>query len=863
MRGLFERLRGLVFRGAEERALRDEVEFHLEMETEKLVREGWEPDSARREAHLRFGGVDRMQERTREARGWGWLEDLARDLRHGVRGLRRDPGYTATAGLALMVGVAAVTASFTLVNGVLLRPLPYDDAHELVELRELGAEGRRFFPSFPNFLDWRDQATAVQGMVAIQPMGDQPVLDAGPPVRVPVLAITRDFADLVGVRLAAGRDFLPGEHVPGAPAIALVSHAFWMDRLAGAPLDQATFTLFGQRYTVVGVFESGFELFYPGDVFISAERWPNTVRSAHAHRVLARVRSDLTLSAAKQDLDGIAAELKDRWGDETQAESVQVTPLRTVVLGDQDTQLGLLLGASALVLLIACANVASATLARGVSRRREFAVRRSIGAGRFRLVRQLLTESILLSTAAGAIGLGVAWVAVRLVQTFGGDAIVRLDEVGMDLRVVAVALAVIGGTGLLFGLYPALRNTATGAAEALRAGGRTVVERRGHLWDGLIATEVGLALVLTIGAGLLTRSLINIVTLDSGWDPEGVIQIAHTPPSGVFESEFEAKEHYTAVRRAIEAMPGVTGVGIGSMLPLDAGAYTAPAHIPATGEVVPGYTGWRLIDDGYLDALGVQLLEGREFRDGDDNVTIVNRALADLAWPGRSPLGEQIRSNYDSLPRTVVGVVEVARDWRYEEAEQAEMFVPIWSRADRAWERMFIFVKTDGDPTTLVPGIRTRIRELNDRVPAEFSMLSDTMGRTIADRRFVAAVLLSYAAAAVLLALIGLWGIVSYSIARRRREIGIRRALGASHGRVRVQFLREVRSPVVIGMVFGLVGAWMGASILESMLYEMTGRDPGIMVVASLCFTAAAIAAVIIPTGRAARVEPAEVLNEG
>jgi len=864
MEGWRARVRALLRRSEEEREMDEEMRFHLEMEERKLVREGRSPQEARRRARLRFGGVERMKERTRDARGTRALEDVIRDLAFGVRTLRRSPAFTVTAVVTLALGIGAVAAAFSLVDGVLLAPLPYTHPDRLVEVREL-APNRRFFPSFPNFLDWRERSTSFASMVAVQTLGAQPVLDAGDPVRVPVVMVSRDLLATLGVPAFLGRDMTHEENAPDGPPVALVSHAFWATRLgAERDLERITFTLYGRGYRVVGVLPPGFRFLYDADVYLSAERWPGTFRSAHAYRVVGRLVDGLSLAAADQEMDALTARMKEEYGGDTNAESAQLRRLDEVLLGGQRRPLLILLGAAGLVLLVACANVASTLLARGSVRGRELAVRASLGAGRGRLVRQLLTESVLLTAVAGLGGAGLAWGAVRGAVWLGSGSLPRLETVGLDARALLLCGVVALGTAFLFGLYPALRLTRRHVSVQLRSGGRGGTGRRGRAWDVLIAAEVAFAVVLLVGAGLLVRSLASIVSIDAGWRPEGVLQMTVTPPSGVFGSEAEAVAYVRGLGEEIDAIPGVDAVGLGTFGPLDAGTYTAPARDPVRDRVIDGFAGWRLVDAGYFRALSVRLLQGRLFQPDDQGVAVVNQALARELWGDEDPIGQRVASNYDpdGTELRVVGVVAVARDWRMDASDQMEMFEPWWTRLDQVSTVRFL-IHTSGDAADLIPPVRDRARALNDRVPVEFATLERELASSTADRRFVASVLVAFAGVGLLLALVGIAGVVAFTVAQRRREIGIRMALGAGAGRVRAEARREVLGPTLAGLAVGLGGAALLSRFVRALLYEgVSAHDPGTLLGVTALFLLAAVLASDLPARRTARVEPAGVLRE-
>jgi predicted permease len=824
--------------------------------------EGWR--ARVRRARGRSGGLEPTEGRSRDERRALGPEDVIRDLAFGARSLRRSPAFTFTAVVTLALGIGAVAAAFSLLDGVLLAPLPYGEPERIVEVRELG-EGRRFFPSFPNFVDWRERSRSFSSMTAVQPMGAQPVLDAGEPVRVPVVMVGRDFLETLGVPPFLGRDMTAAENAPDGPPVALVSHAFWVARLgAERDLERLSLTAFGSPYRVVGVLAPGFRILYDADLFIAAERWPGTVRNAHAYRVVGRLADGVPLDAADGEMDALTARMKEAYGGDTNAESAELRRLDEVLLGGQRRPLAVLLAAAALVLLVACANVAGTLLARGSVRGRELAVRTSLGATRARLVRQLLTESVLLTAVAGAAGAALAWVAVAGAVRLGSGSLPRLETVALDARALLLCAAVALGTAFLFGLYPALRLTRGGVSAALRSAGRGGAGRRGRVWDALVGAEVALAVVLLVGAGLLLRSLASIVTLDAGWRAEGVLQMSLTPPNGVFDSEDEAVAYLMRVREDIAGMPGVRDVGVGTFGPLDAGTYTAPARDPVREVAIDGYAGWRLVDAGYFRALSVPLLKGRLFEPGDRDVAIVNEALARGLWGDEDPIGQHVASNFDAAGTAlrVVGVVGVARDWRMDQADQMEMFEPWWSQLGQVTTMRYL-IRTDGRASALIAPVRERVRALNQRVPVEFATLEGELAASTADRRFVASVLAAFALVGLVLALVGIAGVVAYTVAQRRREIAIRMALGAAASRVRREVRAEVLRPTLVGLVVGLAAASALSRFVRSVLYEGVGpHDPATLAGVAALFLVAALATSDIPARRTAAVEPAGVLRE-
>ncbi|HKJ03886.1 MAG TPA: FtsX-like permease family protein, partial [Longimicrobiales bacterium] len=458
----------------------------------------------------------------------------------------------------------------------------------------------------------------------------------------------------------------------------------------------------------------------------------------------------------------------------------------------------------------------------------------------------------------------LAWAGVRGAVTLAPGVLPRLETVSVSGRALGFAAAAALSTALLFGLWPALRLTGTGAAQGLRSGGRGRTQRRGRAWDVLIAGEVAMAVVLLVGAGLLVRSLLTIVTMDAGWDPKGVLQMTLTPPAGVFESEDEAVGYVRRVEEELARLPGVTEVGLGNLGPLDAGNWTAPAHDADTGADIGGFAGWRLVDAGYFPALAVPLVRGRLFEDGDESVTVVNEAFALRLWGDEDPIGKRVLSNFDpfQVPLEVVGVVRQARDWRFSAEEQMEMFVPWWHFAQQLNTIRYL-VRTTGDPRDLVTPARARVMALESRIPLEFTTLASEFADSTAERRFTAGILLAFAGTGLVLALVGIFGVVSYSVAQRRREIGIRMALGARSGRVRAQARAAALIPTSAGLVLGIGGATLLSRFMEALLYEgVPPRDPLLDLGILAVFLGAAALAADLPARRAASVDPASVLRD-
>ncbi len=570
LRGMATRLRSLVLRGREEAELEEEIRFHIEEETSKLLRQGWNAEAARREAYRRFGGVERMKERTRDERGTGWVDDVARDVRYAGRTLRRAPGFSLMAVLTLALGIGATTAMFSLVRGVLLQGLPYPASGRLITVAERTADGSSTLASYTNFADWREDSPALEALAAYTPPSPETVLGPSGGVRARVTAVSADFFRVVGVAAALGRVTGPGENRPGGPPVVVVSHAFWRDVLGGpTDLAGATVDLRGEPWSVVGVMPASFDLPAGAELWLPLERQvPWTVRGNHVVRVVGRMTAGAELSRARAELERVQAGIHGRY-PEVETVGVRVQRLQDEMVGSSRTPLLLLLVSAGFLLLVACANVASALLARGAGRRRELALRASLGAGRGRLVRQLLVESLVLAGLGAVAALGLAASILRSTRLLAAGAVPRLAEVGLDGSVLLFTAATALVTGLLFGVLPALRLTMGDLAASARGGRGGGDERRVRRgWRLIMAGEVAMAVALLSGAGLLVRSLGAILDQDVGFDPAGVVTARLDFPGGKFATAAEGVSFLDELTGSLRGRPGVQDAGLGLLLPV-------------------------------------------------------------------------------------------------------------------------------------------------------------------------------------------------------------------------------------------------------------------------------------------------------
>lgn len=841
-----------------DRELQDEIRFHLELETARQRERGHEPAAAYAIALRRFGDVTRLADEARAARGPYYFEGNMHDLRWALRSLRSQPGFTALALITLALGIGATATAFTVLDTVLLRPLPYADAGQLVYMRERTATQALLPPSYPNFVDWREQTTAFSGVASTMFFPPVTMTAGNEPVRVSLHGVSRRFFSILGVRPVVGREFTDAESSVGGPPALMVSHAFWQQHLGGRA-ELGTLRWDERSIPVVGVLPPGFTFVDATDVWFPHEQWPGTVRSAHNYRVVARLGIGATLQSARIEMTTLSAVLRAMHGEATQAVDVDVVPLRDFLVGDYRVMLGVVFGAAALVLLIACTNLVSAQLARGLARQREVAVRAALGASRGRIVRLLFLETGLLVAVGSASGAGLALLFTRVVRVLGTGQVPRLDELAVDGGVMAFVAAVAVAAAVLAGLYPAVRLAGGAPGDALRAGrGSGTVVRR-SVWRVLVGFEVATAVVLLVGSTLLIRTLHNILNADTGFTPRGVVTASLTPRA----LGPDRLERLQQVRAALSALPGVTGVAYTSRLPLSWGAYSAPVIRPTdpVDRDWPAMAGFRVVTPGYFEVLRQPVLRGRTFteqdRAGGPLVAVITPGIAEKLWPGEDPIGKQVGSNYIvGQWMTVVGVVAEASSWTMPRGAQNEIYTPVAQQPQEAASLLVAVIRTSGDPESLLPAVRARLRDLAPEMPVQLSTLEERIRRSAADRRFAMFALTAFGAIALVLAGVGIYGVVSYTVVMRTREIGIRMAVGAAPSLVQGEVLRQAASMALAGIAAGTLGGLYATRFLSASLYGVTALDPVAYVVGGAVLLAAALLGAYVPAVRASRVDP-------
>jgi predicted permease len=817
------------------------------------------------------------------------MDALLRDLRYGVRILTRAPGFTLVAVVTLALGIGANTAIFSVIHGILLSPFPYPDSERVVSVWNRFGEETRATLAEPEFKAYRDRSQSFEAIAAID-IAEGNLTGRGEPRRVSATVATADIFPILGVTPERGRFFTEEEDVPGGEPIVVVSHELWRS-LGGEPdLVGEKLILDGRPFTVIGVMPPGvrmphdYQFGSETDLFLPLRLDPAVEGDWGMHGLvaLARIREGLTIEQARRDIGRVVAQLKSEHAGSRDAigyESfgVSLLDLRSEVVGDFSVALAVLLGSVTLVLLIACANVANLLLARAESRRREIALRTALGAARRRLLRQLLTESMILALLGGLAGVLVAhWLVAGIVVLDPGN-IPRLAEVQLDKTVLVFSLLLTMATGLGFGLLPAWSGARAELREGLGSGGRTGGSVRARrLLQSITVAEVSLSVVLVVGAGLLMRSLWNMQAVDPGFRTDGLLTFEIELPGDVYRDARDVAAFNNRFNARLRALPGVTASGGVTGLPLASrrGDWNFYPEGYVVEEGVSSPRGdWQVVTPGYFETLGVPVLGGRTFTESDtpdSPVGIVfNRSLAERYYPGESPVGKRVRlgGNADNPWITVIGVVADVRHRGLDTAPRPEWYL-CHAQADQAMgigpRRSFaIALRTTRPPERLFPEVRSVIAELDPDLPvARIRTMDEIRSQSLARQRFTTFLLASFALLAVVLGSIGIFGVISQGVVCRSREIGVRMALGARRGQVVRMVLAEGLSLAAIGMVLGGCAALGFSRVLRSQLHEVSPTDPWTFGATLMLVVGVAIVASLIPAARAAGLDPWRVLRE-
>ena len=867
------RVRGMLRADVVDRELDDEVRFHIEMEAKRLEREGVHPAEARRLALVRFGGVERFKEQARDARGTRIVEDGMQDVRYGLRMLAKNPVFTLVAVVTLALGIGANTAIYTVVESVLLDPLPFRSPDELVALySENEGEGQRRGMSSPmDFDDWRHQNHTFASMAAYWPTAGTVTENDGNPTRVQVVYTTEDFFDVLGASPVLGRTFTP-EDGPGSHAVAILSDGFWQRRFGSDPsVVGTTITLDGDPMEVVGVLRGEQTFPLDADVWINMT-WSMQIQSRFARwmSAIGRLKRADGLEAARADLTSLGTRIAEENPRSNEGWTIRAERLHDELVGDTGSALWILLAATGLVLLIACANVANLLLSRSEVRAREIAVRAAFGAGRWRLVRQLLVESLLLSGAGALVGLGVGWVGLRGLLAVAPVSLPYEDGIRLDGTVLAVVVGVSVVTGILFGLAPIARLLGRDVQSAVRDGGRTTGSASRHrVQNVFVVSQLALAVMVVTGAGLLVRSFDNLRAVDTGFSSSGVLTMELDVPPSVAPSDTAVIEFYAQFRDRLARLSGVEVVGDAASLPLETDYdYRQPFRMDV--ELPPDQENrayLRPVAPGFFEALRTPVVEGRLFdaRDalGSAGVAVVNEAFVRRFFPDGSPLGTTVRgTSYRFGPLGAVDVdscevVGVVKDLRYAGLRDPAQPAIYFSGLQSSLRRRTLVVRATVAPATLLPAVRRELEAISGRVAlTRVQTMDDVVSAARSRDRFSTLLFTLFGVVALTLAAVGVYGVLAYAVAQRANEVGIRMALGADRAQVRAMVLRDGARIVGLGLALGLVGTVALSGLMGAQLYGVAPRDPGVLVAVSAVLLAVGLLASLVPAWRATRVDP-------
>jgi putative ABC transport system permease protein len=806
------------------------------------------------------------------------MNTLLNDLRYAARRLQRAPGFTLIVTLTLALGIGATTAIFSVVNGVLLAPLPFREPERLVRVATT-ARGAENLSSPLDFLDYRTNNTSLAGLVAYDRYNlSLTSADRGAePQRLDVGAVTADFFGTLGTTPALGRGFAAGEDAVGAPPVVVLSDGLWRSRFAADPrVVGRTVTLDARDYTVVGVARAGLTFPERYDaivplVFDSSTIAPDN-RGAHSISLFGRLKPGVTVERARADLAAIAARLAEQYPQSNTGFGATVAPLQENLVRDVKPALWILLGAVAFVLLIACANVANLLLVRVLGRGSELAVRTGLGAGRGRIVRQLVTESVVLAAVGGLAGVLLAANGVRLLVALAPDNLPRLHEVTLDVRVLAVAAAVTIGVGFLVGLAPALSASHADVASVLREGARGSSSGAGQRLRGsLVVGEMALAVLLLTGAGLLIRSFTNLMRVDVGFVPEHVVTFTVDLPEARYERVSRQQQFGADLQARLAALPGVQSAAAVAFLPMSGRRARTSLEIAGLPPSDPGnrrLTEVDIVTPGYFATMGIPVVRGADFtaadRSGRPQKVIVNRALAQKYFPGEDPIGRRVTIGVSSDTADVGGsvdwggeIVAVVGDVRQQNPKQEATPMTYLPLAQAPWSSLSAVVRTTADPAGVLAAARAQLRQIDpDLAMYAARTMDDVVGRSVAQPRFYTLLLALFAGIALALAAVGIYGVLSYAVRQRTRELGIRVALGAPGGQIARLVLGQGLRLTLAGLAIGVVAAYYVTRLLAGLLFGVQPGDVGTFAGGAVVLFGVALAATYVPARRAARVDP-------
>jgi predicted permease len=873
------RVRALFRRKAVERELDDELRFHFEQQVEKFVQSGMPSQEARRRARLMFGGTEEIKEECREARGVLFLENLLQDLRYGLRTMRKSPGFTAVVVLTLALGIGVNTALFTIVHGVLLSPLPFPRSDRLVSLWERDIVENSPFSAYNVvsggvFADWQQQVTSFQQMALI---GEDSANLSGHGGSLPESIGTRQCSynlfSMLGVQPLYGRLFTEEDDRSGAAATVILMHGLWKRRYAGDPaIVGKTILLDAKPYTVIGVLPAWFD--YPDTRVqlwqtVNHEVSTQDMRNRGNHRffVTARLKDGVSVAQAYSELDGIQQRNHKQFPDELMGKGATVLLLSDNLVRDAKSSLYLLMGAVICVLVIACLNVANLFVARGTARRKEFAVRAALGGSRRRIIREQLTESLLLTFLGGTLGALLAWSAIRWLVALREN-LPRANSIHIDQSALVFTIAITTLSGLFAGLLPALAATRSELLEPLKENARSVAggHSRARLRKILLTAEVALTVMLLVGGGLMLKSFTELRSVNMGCATQNVLTMSFTLPDATYPSLARKAQFFDEVLQRVRPLPGVSKAAIVSVLPGNGHFSDNTFRVEGQPPLLPGQFQDAVVrgaDPGYFAAMNIALLRGRYFTDQDKlenlNAGVITQSMANKFFPNEDPLGKVLKIDWEGAPRfQIVGIVgDVISN--LDQPPEATMYLPLNSGR---FEFGSVVVRSTRDVTSLALPIQKQIASIDpDLAVTDVLTMEQIIGKSAANAMFDAALVLLFAVLALILAAVGLYGLLSYLVTQRTNEIGIRMALGAQRRSVMGAMLLDGLRPTAIGLVLGLFGGGVCAQLIRSLLFGVRPVEWTIFAGVALLVLIIAMCACAYPAWRAARVDPMVALR--
>jgi len=875
LRSWLSRLLGIFRRSRRDSELNAELQAHLDLLTAENIRRGLSPREAREAAHREFGGVEQTKKAYREQHGLPFIDTLLQDLRFALRMLAKKPGFAVVAILTLAVGIGATSAVFSVVDRILFRNLPYPQDERLVSFGVMAPFDSREFMLGPDFVDWRPRQAPFESITAVEPGSVDCDLTEQNPARLSCGQADAAFLPTFRIQPILGRNFTRDEDRPNAPRVALLSYGLWRSRFAGDPqIVGKSLSLDGKPALIIGVLPADFEMptLARADLLLPLALDESTGRGPDARqrivRAFARLKPGITQTQAAAMLQPLYQESLNYVPQQFRKEvSLRVRSLRDRQVGDSRTASWILLGAVLSVLLVACTNVANLVLARATGRQRELAVRAALGASRARLIRQILTESLLLGILGGAAGCWIAYMLLGLFVSIAPDGIPRLQQATLDLRVLVFTLGISLVSGIVFGLAPATRQP----EPDLLAGKESRATTRNFLRQTLVTAQIAVSLVLLAGAGLLLRSLWKLQSVPLGMDTQSLIAAQIDLAEYRYPQQPQQLEFFRELETRLAKLPGVSALGLSDSLPPSGGmqaTFLSSIEVPGQprfSDGTGGMIGYRFVTPDYFSALGIRILSGRAFRAEDisanSNPVILSEALAKRLLPGANPVGKSFFFANRKTWRTIVGVAADVKNGGLTAAADPEFYLPWKPEPEGYFRRGHLLLRTPQNPQALARWVRSEVAAIDPTVPVTIETMSQRVGKLAHRPRFNAILLSIFAAMGVLLAAIGMYGVVGFLVAQQTREIGVRMALGATPQGILRLVLSSVARWTISGAALGLLGAWLCSRLLESLLFQVHAHDPLLLGLALLILLAVAFLAAWLPARRAMRVDPMVALR--